>query len=81
MIADCRKCEYFIPLDKFEENDMLDLLDEAESMRFHGVDVKGWCCKYHRFVRYYTGKCRGYKPKHKPIKIINLEGKEVVLYR
>ncbi|WFO75654.1 hypothetical protein J4526_01870 [Desulfurococcaceae archaeon MEX13E-LK6-19] len=63
-IVDCRKCEYFVPIEKFEENDMLDLLEEAEIYRAkYGVEILGWCSRFHRFVRYYVGRCYGFKPK------------------
>ncbi len=63
MLADCRKCVYFIPIEKFEEYDMLDLLDEAESLKHHGITILGWCNRFHRFVKYYKGKCRGFARK------------------
>ena len=66
-LADCRKCIYFVPVEKFEENDMLDLLEEVEIYRAkHGIEILGWCDRFRRFVKYYKGRCRGFEKQYSP---------------
>ncbi|BES81266.1 hypothetical protein [Pyrodictium abyssi] len=67
VLADCRKCEYFVPASQLSEEQIIKaekwLQWRQERGERVGHSVLGWCTAYGRPVTYYTGKCYRYKPR------------------
>ena len=61
-LADCRRCLYF----KTDNLTVEERQAVERTARARGEAPLGYCQLYQRGVTYYTGPCKGYKPKAEP---------------
>ena len=69
MIADCRFCKYFIPLDECDGEMLAKVFSLANA---RGEEPKGYCLRYKRGITYYVGHCKGFERKETEYKTIPL---------
>ena len=60
--ADCRKCIYFIPIEKMSD-DLIAKAEEWVEKNRPGEEVLGWCKAYRRPVTYFEGSCPRFTKK------------------
>ena len=60
--ADCRKCVFFVPAERLDDDTRERALIWIEKWR-PGARLLGWCRAYGRPVTYYTGTCYRYRPR------------------
>lgn len=81
--ADCRRCKYFIPYDdswylkepflSMPKDRLDDLMEEMLVMEARGAKILGLCAKRKKPVTYYTGYCRYYESKVRPLRQLTLD--------
>ena len=62
MMADCRRCLFFVLASQLGTGERA----RAEvwvARRRPGESLLGWCTKFKRPVTYYTGECSGFREK------------------
>ncbi len=64
-LADCRKCEYFVPESRLAGAAREKALSWIEKRR-PGAPLLGYCTAYSRPVTYYVGSCYRYTPRPQP---------------
>ena len=64
VMADCRKCRYFIAFELLSEEYQERAYQQAEKRGVYRP--LGWCEYYDRVVTYYRGRCRGFSPIYTP---------------
>jgi len=57
VLADCRLCRHFVPLQYCSNKELEEVVSLANA---RGDKPLGYCRKYRRGVTYYIGKCPGF---------------------